>query len=106
MDEYTDAGGGYRHDEQIGVDIQKDGSAEYKDQIMKRKNIMLIASIMADTYSGISCVCIRLHLRARMEMVAVLLYRPPIIPETRVPDSRKHIVSAGRINRRCPIRLQ
>ena len=32
MDEYTDAGGGYRHDKQIGVDIQKDGSAEYKDQ--------------------------------------------------------------------------
>jgi hypothetical protein len=32
MDEYTDAGGGCRHDEQIGVNIQKDGSAEYKDQ--------------------------------------------------------------------------
>ena len=58
-------------------------------KIMKRKNIMLTASIMADTYSGISCACIRLHLRARMEMVAVLLYRPPIMPETKVPDSRK-----------------
>ena len=64
-------------------------------KIMKRKNIMLTASIMADTYSGISCACIRLHLRARMEMVAVLLYRPPIMPETKVPDSRYERVYTG-----------
>lgn len=89
MDEYTDAGGGYRHDEQIGVDIQKDGSAEYKDQNHETQEhhadskhhgryiFRYFMRLYPFTFAG------------KDGMVAVLLYRPPIIPETRVPDSRK-----------------
>ncbi|MPN46569.1 hypothetical protein SDC9_194159 [bioreactor metagenome] len=55
----------------------------------KRKNIMLTASNIAATYSDISLSWAVLLLRASTEMVAVLLYNPPITPDTNTPDSRK-----------------
>lgn len=58
-------------------------------KIIKRRNIILTANSMAATYSGASCEWIFLLLRANTEIVAVLLYNPPMIPETNTPDSRK-----------------
>ena len=57
-------------------------------RMRKRRNIMLTASSMAATYSGASCAEAPRLLRASTEMVAVLLYSPPMMPDTRMPDSR------------------
>ena len=57
--------------------------------IKKRRNIMLTANNMAATYSGASCADALRLFRASTEMVAVLLYKPPTMPETRMPDSWK-----------------
>ena len=57
-------------------------------RIRNRRNIMLTASNMAATYSGASCAGALRLLRANTEMVAVLLYNPPTMPETKMPDSR------------------
>ena len=48
---------------------------------------MLTASSIAATYSFASCSEAFLLLRANTEIVAVLLYNPPIMPETNTPDS-------------------
>ena len=57
-----------------------------KIRIMKRKYIILTASSIAATYSGISGAFTSLHFLAKMEIVAVLLYKPPTMPETKIPD--------------------
>ena len=57
--------------------------------IRKRRNIILTANNMAAAYSGASCAGALRLLRASTEMVAVLLYKPPMIPDTRIPDSWK-----------------
>ena len=54
--------------------------------IKKRRNIILTANNMAATYSGASCTEALRLFRASTEMVAVLLYKPPTMPETRMPD--------------------
>lgn len=50
---------------------------------------MLTASNMAATCSCTSCSEAFRLLRASTEIVAVLLYNPPMMPDTNVPDSWK-----------------
>jgi hypothetical protein len=57
-------------------------------RIRNRKNIMLTANSIAATYSGASWADTFRLLRASTDMVAVLLYNPPTMPDTKIPDSR------------------
>ena len=54
----------------------------------KRKNIMLTAISMAATHSSASAPSDCFPFRAKTLIVAVLLYKPPIMPLTKVPDLR------------------
>ncbi len=49
---------------------------------------MLTANSIAATYSGASWADTFRLLRASTDMVAVLLYNPPTMPDTKIPDSR------------------